>query len=79
IFDQAGQELGMLAQAVAQQLDCSLPVAPVGGAFEHFQALRQSFSAWLAAAQPRVQVISPRGSPLEGAVILARMALSSEA
>ncbi len=79
IFDQAGQELGMLAQAVAQQLGSSLPVAPVGGAFEHFQALSQSFSSWLAAAQPPVKVISPRGSPLEGAVILARQVLSGEA
>ena len=54
ILRQAGQELGAAVQAVARRLDfgCPIPVAPVGGAFEHFQALRRSFEAGPGPSRP---------------------------
>ena len=75
ILEQGGRELAALAEAVARQLDFSqppVPVAPIGGAFEHFEVLRQSFAVSLNASPISLQSTSPRHSALVGAVILAR-------
>lgn len=75
ILQTAGQELGALALAVARQLDEPLPVAGLGGAFEHFYGLRQAFNTALATASPLLQVVPPAGSPLDGSLLLARRML----
>lgn len=77
IFWQAGQHLTDLAQVVARQLGAPLPVAPLGGAFEHFSLLSEAFSAQLQALNPPLQLAAARGSALAGAVILARELLLS--
>jgi glucosamine kinase len=74
IFRQAGAELAAAVRAVARRLDFGAQpatVAPVGGAFEHFGLLRQAFYNELVESGA-FKVGEARGSPLSGAVILAR-------
>jgi N-acetylglucosamine kinase-like BadF-type ATPase len=73
ILRQAGQDLAASVRAVANRLDFGLdpvPVAPVGGAFEHFPGLRRSFEAHLGEAD-RFAVAPPLYPPVMGAVIMA--------
>ena len=74
IFRQAGAELAAAVRAVARRLDFGaqpVPVAPVGGAFEHFSLLRQAFKSEVEDTGA-FTLVEPRFSPLSGAVILAR-------
>lgn len=74
ILRQAGEELSAAVFAVARRLAFgaeSIPVAPVGGAFEHFPLLRQSFSTCLNAGGA-FAVVEPSYPPVIGAVFMAR-------
>ena len=74
ILGQAGQELAASVRAVARRLDFGLkpvPVAPVGGAFEHFAGLRHAFEADLG-ADGRFAMTQPIFPAVMGAVIMAR-------
>ncbi|MSP14934.1 MAG: N-acetylglucosamine kinase [Chloroflexi bacterium] len=69
-----GQALAREVAAVIRRLDFAgqaVPVAPVGGAFEHITGLRQAFSDALAAQPVAAIVISAHLPPILGAAILA--------
>ena len=73
VVHQAGQALARLAQAVIARLQFDtnpIPVAPIGGAFEHVHRLRDEFAAALALV-PSAQVRPPRLPPVYGALLLA--------
>ena len=72
----AGQALARLVRAVISRLQFDagpVPVAPVGGAFEHVHRLRDEFKAALAVV-PSAQVRPPRLPPVFGALLLALVA-----
>lgn len=72
----AGAALAELVAAVVRRLgpDSILPVAPVGGAFEHVHGLRDEFMRALAGLAPGCPVIDPLTSPMHGAALMARRA-----
>lgn len=74
IFERGGRELARSVIATAERLDfggAAIPVAPVGGAFEHFPLLRRSFERRLL-REKKFQVTAPRFPPVIGAVLMAR-------
>ncbi len=74
ILWQGGEELAAAVYAVAHKLDFGslpIPVALVGGAFEHFDLLRQAFTNRLNNFG-NFQVVEPRFPPVMGAVFMAR-------
>jgi N-acetylglucosamine kinase-like BadF-type ATPase len=80
ILARGGQELAQAVLAVANRLDFGaqpIPVCPVGGAFEHFETLRQAFAARLEQAR-NFQVHPPRYPAVIGAVIMARELLEKD-
>jgi N-acetylglucosamine kinase-like BadF-type ATPase len=75
ILKRAAAELGALVLSVAQQLRWGagpIPVYGVGGVFEAGPPLLEPLERWLAAALPTAHWRAPRGSPVEGALRLAR-------
>ncbi len=69
-----GAALAELVTTVVRRLDpaAALPVAPVGGAFEHVFGLRDAFARELARLAPGCRVIDPRAAPMHGAALMAR-------
>lgn len=70
----AGRALAESAVAVIQRLAFGaerVPVAPVGGAFEHVYGLRAAFSDELAQRHATAQVSDPQQPPVRGAVLMA--------
>ena len=68
-----GAALAELVSAVVRRLDAdaALPVAPVGGAFEHVHGLRDVFALALKQRAPSCQVVDPQASPMHGAALMA--------
>lgn len=74
ILHQGGNELAAAVLAVARKLDFGglpVPIAPVGGAFEHINDMRQAFADRLTASGG-CQIVEPRFPPVMGAVFMAR-------
>ena len=75
ILERAAGELGALIAAVAGRLGWHaglLPVYAVGGVTEAGPALIGPLERWLAAVLPPARFRTPLGSPLDGALLLAR-------
>jgi glucosamine kinase len=71
IINRAGRDLAHAVNSLIPKLtfaNGSIPVAPVGGAFQFIDGLRQSFTDSL---QPNIHMIDPALPPVFGAVILA--------
>lgn len=82
IVTSGGQALACEVAAVIRKLDFTgqpVPVAPVGGAFEHITGLRQAFTGALAAQPVAATVISSHLPPILGAAILALKLCSGSA
>jgi N-acetylglucosamine kinase-like BadF-type ATPase len=78
IIDRHADLLARQVRAVVGQLefgDGPIPVAPIGGAFEHVWGLRPAFEASLAASDARLIARPPLLLPDLGAVLLALSAL----
>ena len=74
IIRQAGRDLAQTTAALISRLDSgheAVPLALVGGAFEHLEGLAAAFETALAAAQVRTRLVSPDLPPVLGAVLLA--------
>ena len=71
-----GAALAELVAAVVRRLgaDAALPVAPVGGAFEHVHGLRDAFARALAQLAPGCPVVDAQAPPMHGAALMARRA-----
>ena len=71
-----GAALAELVAAVVRRLgaDAALPVAPVGGAFEHVLGLRDAFAGALVCLAPGCPVVDAQAPPMHGAALLARRA-----
>lgn len=74
-----GAALAELVAAVVRRLgaEAGLPVAPVGGAFEHVHGLRDAFIRELARLAPDCPVVDPQAPPMHGAALMARRAARS--
>ena len=68
-----GAALAELVAAVVRRLgaDAALPVAPVGGAFEHVHGLRDAFARALAQLAPGCPVVDAQAPPMHGAALMA--------
>ncbi|HEY8346737.1 MAG TPA: BadF/BadG/BcrA/BcrD ATPase family protein [Symbiobacteriaceae bacterium] len=78
ILQEAGRDLARLAAAVLRRLKLArAPVAPVGGVLTACRPLREAFAVALTDAFPGAQVTEPQGSPVEGALRLARRLLET--
>lgn len=72
IIAQAGSDLANQVQAVLRQLNSdSLPVAPIGGTFEHIVGVRDSFTQSLQHDLPSARVVDPALPPTHGAILMA--------
>jgi N-acetylglucosamine kinase-like BadF-type ATPase len=74
IISQAGRDLARTAAALLSRLDFGdepVPLALVGGGFEHLEGLRAAFETALAASRVRTRLVSPDLPPVLGAVLLA--------
>jgi N-acetylglucosamine kinase-like BadF-type ATPase len=71
-----GGALAELVSAVVRRLgsEAGLPVAPVGGAFEHVHGLRDAFTRELARLAPGCTVVDAQAPPMHGAALMARRA-----
>lgn len=76
VIANGGAALAELVSAVVRRLgpDAALPVAPVGGAFEHVHGLRDTFARELAQLAPGCPVIDAQAPPMHGAALMARRA-----
>lgn len=75
IFAEAGQALAATAQAVARQLDWSVPrVSPVGGVFKAGPLILEPFSRSLRQLLPQAVMQPPRYPQVLGALLLALQA-----
>ena len=76
VIANGGAALAELVSAVVRRLgpDAALPVAPVGGAFEHVHGLRDGFARELARLAPGCPVIDAQAPPMHGAALMARRA-----
>ena len=72
----AANSLAVFVAAVVRRLgaDPRLPIAPVGGAFEHVFGLRDAFARELARLAPGCPVVEAQAPPMRGAALLARRA-----
>jgi N-acetylglucosamine kinase-like BadF-type ATPase len=74
IIERAGAALARGAAALAQRLPfkvASVPVAPVGGAFEHVHGLQTAFASRLRAEAMNTLVVDAALPPVLGAVLMA--------
>lgn len=74
VIEQAGRWLAREVAALIQCLDfgdTSIPVAPVGGAFEYVCGLKPAFTEALLGLHPQAYVRDPLLPPMFGAVLLA--------
>jgi N-acetylglucosamine kinase-like BadF-type ATPase len=74
IIDQAGAALARQVVAVVQKLEFDalpVPVAPLGGAFDHVIGLRRAFANAVAAAGEPLLIVQPQLPAVLGAVIMA--------
>lgn len=77
IIQEAGGALAAELLAVVDKLhfdERTIPVAPVGGAFEHVQGLRAAFEQAVFAENQAIRVVDPALPPVLGAVIMALQA-----
>ena len=76
VVSDGGAALAELVSAVVRRLgaDAALPVAPVGGAFEHVLGLRDAFARALARLAPGCPVVDAQSAPMYGAALMARRA-----
>ncbi len=76
VIANGGAALAELVAAVVRRLGANgaLPVAPVGGAFEHVLGLRDTFARELAQLAPGCPVIDAQAPPMHGAALMARRA-----
>jgi hypothetical protein len=72
ILEEAGEELGLAASAVARRLRMmdAFPVALTGGVF-NLAPVREALGRRLGEAQPGCRIIEPRFEPDVGAALLA--------
>ncbi|MCH4209332.1 serine hydrolase [Bifidobacterium sp.] len=77
LLERAGAEIAATAIAA---LDWELPrqVSYTGGILLHCPIVRESFITRLRSCQPTIRVTAPEGTPLDGTVILANMALHGD-
>jgi glucosamine kinase len=73
LLRKAGEDLAALAEATVRQLGLpDAPIATAGGVFAHAPLVRSTFVKVLNRALPDARVQTPQGTPLEGALRLAR-------
>jgi N-acetylglucosamine kinase len=79
ILEEAGEELGLAASAVARGLRMTnaFPVALTGGVF-NLTPVREALESKLGEAQPGCRIIEPRFEPYVGAALLALRGLGAE-
>lgn len=72
IIARAGSDLATQVTAVQRRLRLppDAPVAPVGGAYEHVQGLREHFVSALCRLNPQAKVVMPELPPTLGAVLM---------
>lgn len=81
ILQAAGRDLALLGLAVLHRLYVeseAVILYPTGGVFSAGQVLRHAFTSTLRAAWPSVRIEEPRGTALEGALLLAHRAQRGE-
>jgi N-acetylglucosamine kinase len=81
LISQAARDLAAQVMAVQQRLalPADVPVAPLGGAYEHVHGLREGFVAALREVNPRATVVAPQLPPVLGAALIALRACDGSA